>query len=135
MGEAVDRPQRRAQVVRNRIAEGLQLPVRFLQLPRALGHALLELGIQLGNGRLVPLAAADVLLDGDEVCDPTLRILERRDADVLPEQLAILLAAQQLAVPFLPAAQGSPETGVDLIRCPAGLQDGAGVQPIASSRA
>ena len=43
MAEAVDRAKRRAQVVRDRVAERLKLRVRSPELLRALLHAMLEL--------------------------------------------------------------------------------------------
>ena len=46
LAERVHRSQRRAEVVRDRIGERLQLPVRPLEIRGARGDALLELGVQ-----------------------------------------------------------------------------------------
>src|SRR4051794_12627036 len=45
-GEAIDRSDRRAQVVGNRVAERLQLLVRGLQLRRTVYDTLLKLGVE-----------------------------------------------------------------------------------------
>jgi hypothetical protein len=45
--EAGQAAQRRAQVVRDRVSERLQLAIRCLQLSRAFGDALLQLGVHL----------------------------------------------------------------------------------------
>ncbi len=47
--EAVDRAQRRAQVVRHRVGEGLELLVGRAQLAGALEHALLELLVEAAH--------------------------------------------------------------------------------------
>ena len=62
--EAADVPERGAQVVRDRIGEGLELGVRGLELHGALGDALLELLVQPADDRLAlplgELALGDV---------------------------------------------------------------------------
>ncbi|QSX75751.1 hypothetical protein HIV01_004295 [Lysobacter arenosi] len=59
--EAVDRPQRRAQVVRDAVGERLQLLVGLAKLARAQRHARFQRAVERVHARLRAQALGDVL--------------------------------------------------------------------------
>jgi hypothetical protein len=63
LAEAVDRPERGAQVVRDGLGEGFQFLVGGFQLAGALGDALLQFCVQLEDLIFGPLALANVALN------------------------------------------------------------------------
>ena len=73
-GKPVHGPQRRAQIVRDRIAERLQLLVRRLQLRRALADALLQCCVQVAQRLRRTLLLRDVQIRPDDPFRLTLRV-------------------------------------------------------------
>ena len=61
LAEAVDRAQRRAQIVRHRIAEVFQIGIGRLELSGALDDALLQFGVELADFLFGTFALGDIL--------------------------------------------------------------------------
>ena len=107
--EAVDRAQRRAQVVRHRVGEGLQLAHRGLELGGARAHPRLELLVEVAQAEFGDLARGDVV---DGAGDPALlaaAVAQRAAGDPHPADLAGERAQAQLVAPLLaiPGQQGA----------------------------
>jgi len=68
--EPVDAAQRRAQIMRHRIAKRLQLPVACREIGGAVRHALFEAGVELEYFLLGPLALGDVVQRDDQMPAP-----------------------------------------------------------------
>ena len=100
------------------------LPVEDLQV---------DLVEELGAG-LLPLVGRDVILDRQEVGDPTLGVANAADRGRLPVELTALLAVAQLTLPLLALGDGLPELAVELGRVDARLED-AGVSARSPRRA
>jgi hypothetical protein len=66
LAEPVDTPQGRAQVVADRVGEGLQFPVSRFELGGALADALFEFGVEPMDGLLGLLALGDIVDAGQD---------------------------------------------------------------------
>src|SRR5262249_50895543 len=69
--------QRRAQVVRHREGEALELAIRELELRGALAHALFQLGVQAGDLLRALFELGDVAADADRPDDAALQVAQR----------------------------------------------------------
>ena len=90
LAEAVDGPQRRAQVVGDGVGERLQLLHRLRQLRGALADALLELGVQRADLLVRGAALRHVVGDGGEPAQRAAAVAQRGQGDVGPEARAVL---------------------------------------------
>src|SRR5712691_5303593 len=94
--ETVDRPERRPQVVRDAVGEGLQLRVGRLEIRRSLGDATLEIGVQPPNLRFDLVPFADVSRDRRGADDRALAAVYGRDRDGNVNRLSVLPTPHRL---------------------------------------
>ena len=100
-----------AQEVVEVVGHAARQPAQGLHL---LGLCQQLLGFLEGLGR--PLARGHVLLDGQVARDPAALVAHRRDRGLLPEELAVLAAVQELAPPDAPGGERDPQVLVHLGR-------------------
>ena len=93
------------------------------QFCRALDDKILQVGLMLFQLLLDALAFGDILLHRDEMRNLAGVVENRRDRGFFPDQVAVLAAVAQDAVPGLAGENGAPQIFVGGAGCFFGLED------------
>ena len=102
----------------------LQVLVSPQQFGRAVDDPLVQLAVQLAQGRLGQLALRDVGKHADKMADGAIRRPHGRDRQRFDEALAILAPVHQLAIPAAVLVQAAPHGFIKLRQMRAAAEEG-----------